>query len=269
MAVLDAHLHLWDLTRLSYHWLSPSDSVLYRNFTAQELFDQMLATPVDSALLVEAANKSTEIPYMLELAQAYPWIKGVIGWASVADPPVAYASQLCGVRLPWLHTSADVVIPDVVRDYGLPCDIIADADAYPLVQQLAQSAPELTFVLAHLGLPHMTPDGAAAWANQLAPLTELPNLVMKLSGYSTSADPRPLTVDTLTSYVHTAVRLFGSERLIYGSNYPILLWAGITYQQDYDLLCAACQELSPSDQNAIFATNAMRVYGLKAGRTNE
>ncbi|MBL8163619.1 MAG: amidohydrolase, partial [Anaerolineae bacterium] len=69
MAVLDAHLHLWDLSRLSYHWLSPEDTILYRNFTAQEVLAQMRSVQIDSALLVEAANLSAEIPYMLELAQ--------------------------------------------------------------------------------------------------------------------------------------------------------------------------------------------------------
>lgn len=264
MAVLDAHLHIWDLTRIHYHWLSPEDTVLYRNVTTTEVLEQMQSAHVERALLVEAANSSLEIPYLLELAAAHPWIKGVIGWASVTDPPTAYVSRLCGVRLPWLHTAADVVIPAVVRDYGLPCDIIADATAYPLVEQLATAAPELTFVLAHFGLPRMAPNGAAAWAEQLAPLAQLPNLVMKLSGHSTSAAPPPLTVETLQSYVREAARLFGHERLIFGSNYPISQRAGVSYQQDYDLLRAACRDFAPAAQNAIFAANALRVYRLKA-----
>ncbi len=265
MAVLDAHLHLWDLSRLNYHWLSPEDTTLYRDFTAAEVRPQMQSAGIDSALLVEAANSSAEIPFMLELAQEHHWIKGVIGWASVTDPPEAYASQLCGVRLPWLQSPADVVIPAVVREYGLPCDIIADAAAFPLVQALARSAPELTFVLAHLGLPHVTPGGAAAWAEELAPVAELPNVVMKLSGYSTSAEPKPLAAETLAEYVRQAVRVFGSERLIYGSNFPILLWAGLSYQQDYALLRAACQSLSAPEHEAVFAANARRVYRLEEG----
>jgi len=262
MPIIDAHLHLWDLDRLHYHWLSPEDTLLYRNVTAAEVEPLLQKCGIDGALLVEAANTSEEIGYMLELAAEHRWIKGVIGWASVNDPPSAYVERLCGVRLPWLHSEADVVIPAVVREHGLACDIIADAEAYPLVIKLAQAAPELTFVLAHFGLPRMTPDGAAAWAEQLAPVAALPNMVMKLSGHMTSADPRPLQAETLQRYVQQAVRLFGAERLTYGSNYPILLWAG-TFEDDSRLIHAACADLPEAAQEAIFSGTATRVYRLE------
>jgi len=246
---------------MHYHWLSPEDAILYRDVTAAEVEPLMRQAGVEAALLVEAANISLEIPYMLELAALHPWIKGVIGWASLSDPPTAYVDQLCGVRLPWLHQPGDAVIPPLVRDHGLPCDIIADAQAYDVVKQLAQGAPELTFVLAHFGLPRMTPGGAAIWANQITPLADLPNVVMKLSGQLTAADPRPLTADTLRDYVDHAVRLFGADRLMYGSNYPIVLWAG-SYEDDIALLRAACAHLPAEVQAAIFGANAARVYRL-------
>ncbi len=263
MLVLDAHLHLWDVARLHYHWLTPDDP-LHRAVTPTEVERLMGVAGVGQALLVEAANSSAEIPYLLELMDAHPWIVGIIPWASVDDPPPAAAiPRLKGVRLPWLQPGASTTVPSIVREHGLPCDIIAGREAYVDAAVLARSAPELTFILAHFGLPTMRPGAAQAWGESVAPLAALPNMVMKLSGYLTSADPRPLTVETLRAHVDEAVRLFGAERLLWGSNYPIGLRAG-SYAEDISLLREGTAHLSADVQAAIFGGTAMRVYDLRS-----
>ncbi|MCU0512992.1 MAG: amidohydrolase family protein [Anaerolineae bacterium] len=262
MLVLDAHLHLWDVQRLHYHWLTPADP-LYRTITPAEVARLMADNGVSQALLVEAANHSAEIPYLLELLDAHPWIAGIIPWASEADPPpAALMPRLRGVRLPWLQPDATVTLPASVREHTLPCDIIAGREAYAAAAALVRSAPELTFILAHLGLPTLAPGAAPAWARDLAPLAALPNLVMKLSGYLTAADPRPLAVATLRDFVDEALRLFGPQRLLWGSNYPIGLRAG-SYAEDIGLLRQATAHLPAATQVAIFGDNARRVYGLE------
>jgi L-fuconolactonase len=262
MRVLDAHLHLWDVARLHYHWLTPDDP-LHRAVTPAEVEPLMRAAGVDQALLVEATNSSAEIPYLLELMEAHSWIVGIIPWASVDDPPpAAFIPRLRGVRLPWLQPDAAATIPSIVREHGLPCDIIAGRDAFADAAALARSAPELTFVLSHFGLPTFRPGAAEAWAEALAPLAALPNMVMKLSGYMTAADPRPLAVETLCAFVDEAVRCFGAERLLWGSNYPIGLRAG-SYTEDIFLLRTATAHLSADAQSAIFGGTAARVYGLE------
>lgn len=262
MVVLDAHLHLWDVERLHYHWLT-TDDPLYRAVTPAEVEPLMQAEGIHQALLVEAANSSLEIPYLLELMDAHPWIAGIIPWASVDDPPPAdVIPRLRGVRLPWLQPGEAAPIPSIVRENGLPCDIIAGREAYSEAAALAKSAPELTFVLAHFGLPTMRLNAVQAWADALSPLAALPNMVMKLSGHLTSADPQPLTVETLRAFVDQAVRLFGAERLLWGSNYPIGLRAG-SYTEDISVLRQATAHLSEDTRSAIFGGTAARVYRLE------
>jgi L-fuconolactonase len=263
MPIIDAHLHLWDVERLHYHWLTPDDP-LHRAVTASEIAPLMSDARVSHALLVEAANSSAEIPYLLELADAHPWIAGIIPWASVEDPPPATViSRLSGVRLPWLQPDMQAVVPVIVREHHLPCDIIAGQDAYGTAAAIARSAPELTFVLAHFGLPTMRPGAAQPWAEQIARLADVPNLVMKLSGHTTSADPRPLQAETLRTFVDEAIRLFGTGRLMWGSNYPISLRAG-GYADDIALMRAATAHLSNYAQAEIFGGTAARVYRLGA-----
>ena len=262
MNVLDAHLHLWDVQRLHYHWLTPDDP-LHRPVTPAEVEPLMMEAGVKQALLVEAANHSAEIPYLLELMDAHTWIVGIIPWASVDDPPPAtIIKRLRGVRLPWLQPNVPASVPSIVRAHGLPCDIIAGHEAYTEAASLVRSAPELSFVLAHFGLPTMRAGAVQAWADSLVPLAVLPNLVMKLSGYLTSADPRPLSVETLREFLDAALGLFGAERLLWGSNYPIGLRAG-SYAQDIHLLREASAHLSRDEQAAIFGGTARRIYGLE------
>jgi L-fuconolactonase len=264
---IDAHLHIWDLSRMRYHWLTPDDTLLHRDVLPDEVYAHMQACGVDYALAVEAANLTVEIPYLLEQAALHPWLAGVIGWMSAddqwsGDAPVG----LIGARLPWLQADGSVTMPDCVVRLGLSCDVILEPHAYEAGLALMRAHPQITFVIGHLAGVPLRPDPRHArdWEATLKPLAALPNAVMKVSGHLTSADPKPLSVDTLRRYLDVAARQFGVDRLMYGSNYPICLRAG-SYAQDIDMVRQAIAHYSADEQAAIMGKTAVRVYRLTPG----
>jgi L-fuconolactonase len=203
---------------------------------------------------------------------------GVVGWTDLADPAVADAlaglraqpggEYLCGIRHPLLSEPDPdwVTRPAVLR--GLRALAAADLsfDLIPLRQQLpaavtaAQSVPELTFVLNHLGGPPVGSDREAAtgpWAEAIRSPAALPSVTCKLSG----AHSEPVSAGALRLYYEAVLAAFGPDRLMFGSDWPVSTLAA-PYQVICDVYRELTAELSAAEQEAIFDRTARRVYRL-------
>jgi L-fuconolactonase len=122
--------------------------------------------------------------------------------------------------------------------------------------------PNVTFILDHLGGTAITPGGHTTWKETMRRVAALPNVVTKISGYLTAPNPQPPTPDTLQAYVDAALELFGTGRLMYGSDWPVSLLGG-TFGDTVNLLKAAVSALSPDEQADIYANTAIRTYHLQ------
>ena len=132
----------------------------------------------------------------------------------------------------------------------------------PEIQSLAENYPEVTFILNHLAGATLAPGGQVDWGNSLRPLAALPNIVMKVSGFLTACDPKPLEQTTLRTYLETALDIFGSERLMYASNFPINILVSAQYGDAIALLQSVTSGLSQDEQYHLWCGTAQRVYKL-------
>ena len=268
-AVVDAHLHIWDLERSDYAWLTP-DHPLHRTFTAEQAHAELEAAGIATAVLVQAEDSKRDTELMLEAADRHPWIAGVVGWVQLDGPALdeRRLDRLCGVR----HLVHDdprddfLLLPAVRRslqqlaDRGLPFDV---PDAWPrhlaATADLAGALPELRIVIDHLGKP---PFGGADWDRWHATLADVaahPNTVAKISGLQVPG--RPFTVDEVRPAWEVALELFGSERLMWGSDWPITVLTG-GYGHAWDVMSTLVAELGPAEQERVLSGTATDVYGL-------
>ncbi|MEN3269291.1 amidohydrolase family protein [Pseudonocardia sp.] len=283
MTVVDAHLHLWDLERSAYAWITPELGPLHTTITAERANAELRGAGVDRAVLVQAEDSETDTEFMLEVAAEHSWVAGVVGWLQLDDPAAAEAQldrwsadpAFVGVRhlvhddprddflaLPAVRTSLGLLAAR-----GLPFDV---PDAWPrhlaATGELAAALPELTVVVDHLGKPpHERPD-FAEWRAALAAVAARPNTVAKVSGLH--AGGTPFTADVLRPAWEAALELFGPDRLIWGSDWPMtLLTEG--YAGTWQVLSALVGELPRDDQQKILAGTACRVYRLGSVSTNQ
>jgi L-fuconolactonase len=278
--LVDSHHHLWDLAR-RYAWLDdPALAGIRRDFGVADLRAVLAPAGVARTVLVEAGRcEAAEVGEFLALAADTPEIAGVVGWADLTDPDLP--GTLTGHRL---APGGDLLVgvraqvqgeadpdylrrPDVQRglstvaDAGLAYDLVVRADQLPAAGAAAAAVPHGRFVLDHLGKPPIAAGGLAGWRAQLAPLAALPNVSAKLSGLVTEADWTKWTPSDLRPYVLTAVELFGTDRLMFGSDWPVCLLAA-SYQQVLDALAVTLAGLSAAEQAGIWAGNAVRWYDL-------
>jgi L-fuconolactonase len=272
--IIDAHHHLWTA---DYGWLAdPSLSRIRRDYTVTDLRDALKTAGVDRTVLVEAARcADAETTAFLALAADTPEILGVVGWASLTSGTLAamlsaHRAQpggrlLVGIRdqiqaYPDDHLDR----PDVraglatVADAGLVNEVVVRASQLPSVARAAAALPDSTFVLDHLGKPPIAAGGLAEWRELIGPVAARSNVVAKLSGLVAEADWASWTVDDLRPYVLTALELFSSSRLMFGSDWPVLEVAA-TYVQVKD----AMVEILGGTPSDIFAGTAIATYRLE------
>ncbi len=269
---VDTHQHYWEKRRFDYGWIADGSS-LDRDFMPGEVLTDMHEAGVDATVLVEAASNIDEIAWLLQIAERHEHIAGVVGWIDLTAPNAAATLDTAqesiffkGVRLNWTaprdnwETVAERMALLAERD--LTCDLLLNAEVVPQLVQVIERQPAVRFVLDHFGGLRLTPSGQAEWEAAMKPLADLSNTVLKISGFMTAADPRPLAVETLRGYVDGARDLFGADRLLFGSDWPVMTRNDESYTEMMDILQSATHKWTAEDRSQLLGETAVRVYRL-------
>ncbi|MEU4448862.1 amidohydrolase family protein [Actinosynnema sp. NPDC050801] len=280
MRRIDAHHHLWDLSARSQDWLDgPELEPIRRDFGPAELRAVTGAAGVDATVLVQVLPDVDETVEFLALAGESDLVAGVVGWVDLTAPDVTGqldalrsgpgGDRLVGVRhLVQAEPDPDwLTRPDVlaglraVRDAGLVYDLLTLPHQLPAAVRVAREMPDLVFVLDHLSKPDIAGGTFEPWATRLSELAASPNVAAKVSGLVTEADRRRWTVADLRPYVDLALEVFGPDRLMVGSDWPVSLLAA-TYDQVVDAAEQLTADLTTAEHDQVFGGTATRVYRL-------
>lgn len=275
---IDAHHHLWDLAVRDQPWTAELPA-LRRSFGPDDLRPELTAAAIDATVLVQTVPVAAETPELLALAAGEPMIAGVVGWVDLTAADVGAAldrlrsgpggDRLVGIR----HGAQDepdprwLLRPDVraglraVAERGLGYDLLVRPAQFPAAVELAESLPEVTFVLDHGGKPDIAGNGFAAWQPLIDRLAGRDNVAVKLSGLVTEADVDRWTTDDIRPYAEKLITAFGAERVMYGSDWPVCNLAG-GYQRVAALAHELIMELPAADQELIMGGTAIRWYRL-------
>lgn len=271
--MIDAHHHYWDPARGDYDWLTPG-SPLDRMFGPADLEPLLEQAGLGGTVLVQAAPTLAETDWLLDLRARSRTVLGVIGWIDLDDPGIVdrladrVSRGLVGIRpmlqdLPdpaWILSDERMNSLRAVTEVGLVFDALVRPPGLSAVATLAQLHPELTIVLDHAGKPPVGTPAMTDWWHDLGLLAAQPNCWCKLSGIMTEA-PRGTSQATIIDLVRRIADLWGPDRLIWGSDWPVL-----TLAADYGTWLAAVQQAlahwTEEERNAVFGGNAMRVYGV-------
>ncbi|MCQ4159670.1 amidohydrolase family protein [Roseomonas sp. GC11] len=273
MSWVDAHHHIWDLARPGYDWIAPG-SPLRRDYALADLRPQL--GPVGATLLVQADPSEAETAFLLEAARASGGLaRGVVGWVDLAAPeaPARIAALvrdplLKGLRpmlqdLPRTDWILDPAVQPGLRAMaaaGLRLDLLVLPRHLPLLPELVARHPDLPMIIDHGAKPAIRDGAMQPWMDDMARAAACPGLHCKLSGLLTEAAPGA-TAETLRPFVAHLLACFGAERLVWGSDWPVLTLAA-SYGAWQDITLDLLQGLTPVEQAAILGGNARRFYGV-------
>ncbi|MFE5741271.1 amidohydrolase family protein [Streptomyces celluloflavus] len=275
---IDAHHHLWDLTRRDQPWLDGAwAEPIRRSYALPDLVPQLAAHAVDATVLVQSSASYAETADLLAVAAGDGPVRGVVGWADLTDPGLAgvlaaLPAGLVGIR----HQVQDepdpdwLTRPDVLRGLGavagagLVYDLLVTPRELPAALAAVRALPELAFVLDHAAKPAVARGDWQPWAAGITDLARLPNVSCKLSGLVTEADWAAWRPPQILPYARHVLDAFGPERVLFGSDWPVCTLAA-GYADVVALAEAATGHLTPAERSAVFGGTAGRVYRVAAG----
>lgn len=278
--IVDAHHHLWKVSRGDYDWMSPDMPVLARDYLIEDLEPHLRKAAVARTVLVQAAQTEAETDFLLELASQSDVIAGVTGWLDMGDP--GFPARLEHYRrhpkfvavrpmLQELDDDAWILRPVVLENLRhlaalkFPFEFLTFPRHLPHVFQALEAVPGLHAVIDHLSKPPIASGELEPWASLIARVARFPNVYCKLSGMVTEADHARWSPDSLAPYVHHVVDVFGVDRLMFGSDWPVCRLAAEYAEVVNALRTVLSTRLGPPDIDKIFRVNAERFYGLSAG----
>jgi L-fuconolactonase len=252
---IDAHQHFWEPGRFPYPWMPPDPSPLRRTFLPEQLGEILARNRFDGCVTVQASTVDGEGDWLLALADRHDFIKGVVAWVELA------AANLPR-RLDELQLSGGVIegLRELARR-DIPYDLLLRPQHLFVVSELADRIPKLRMVIDHIAKPPIASGRLEGWAKDMERIAAIPKVFVKLSGMITEADPQNWSADHLRPFVQHVLKLFGPDRLMFGSDWPVCLLAG-TWKE---VLAAFTQALGPlplEDRSRILGETAARFYRL-------
>jgi L-fuconolactonase len=228
-------------------------------------------------IVVQAAQTTGETDFLLDLANKYDFIAGVVGWLDLESPQFAedfvrYQSnqKFIGLRpmLQDLPDDAWICRPQVLRSLQLiaeadfPFEFLTNIRHLPHVLEVLDRIPTFRAVIDHISKPEIKIRKLEPWKELMSKAASHPHLFCKLSGMITEADHANWKAEDLRPYVEHIVDCFGWDRIMFGSDWPVCLLAG-GYQRVYNALCEIlAPSLSPGRESKLFGENAQRFYRL-------
>lgn len=274
---LDTHQHFWHYDPVRDSWIDDSMTVLKADFLPVDFKNEIVCCAIDGCVAVQADQSEEETRFLLKLAGENPIIKGVVGWVDLKADNVAerlaHFSEnplFKGVRHIVQAESDDAFMlqPDFKRgisalsQFDLTYDILIRSDQLAMATKLVRCFPDQPFVLDHIAKPLIKDQVMSPWKDQISELAGEPNVHCKVSGLVTEADWHAWRPEDIYPYLDVVFEAFGTDRLMFGSDWPVCQLAG-GYEIVHELLESYLEGFSDGDKNKIWGQNALKFYKLE------
>jgi len=273
---IDGHQHFWTTQRDDYGWLTPELELLYKDFGPEDLQPLLDQAGVDHTVLVQAAVTTDETRYLLAIAEHHSMVAGVVGWVDMDSPTKAIEaldefvqhSKFVGIR-PMIQDIEDPAwidrpelgnVLDALVEKNVCFDALVRSVHLPFLLSCLTRHPELRVVVDHGAKPNIAGGEWQPWADGIAAIANQTSAYCKVSGMITEANSSQTYADVMP-YLDHLLEVFGPERLIWGSDWPVLNLAG-DYAGWYAASSERLNRLAVQDQENILGRNAIRFYSL-------
>lgn len=272
---LDAHQHFWIYDPEQYPWIMPH-SPLERDWLPDDWLAAATPSGLTGSIAVQARQTLEESRWLLDLADKYAFIKGVVGWVDLCSlnlpaqlSEFSRQSKFVGVR----HVVQDEMDDqfmlrsyfqrgiEMLKDYDVCYDILIYPRQLSAAIELARKFPEQPFVLDHIAKPGIRDHEISPWREQMQLLAKSSNVHCKVSGMVTEASLRGWKKDDFRPYLDVVVEAFGEDRIMFGSDWPVCLLSA-DYSEVFTIAAEYMKQFPEPVMNKFFGDNAAKFYGI-------
>lgn len=275
-ARIDSHQHFWLYNTEEYPWMDESRAPLKVDYMPPDLQPLMAAASIDGTVAVQARQNLRETEFLLELADQYELVRGVVGWVDMRADDVeaqlerfAGHPRLVGVRH-IVHDEADDRFMlggnflrglAALQQYNLRYDLLLYPRHIPVAIQVLRQFPEQPFVLDHIAKPFIKDGTLEPWEGDIRELASYDNVWCKVSGMVTEAAWGTWTQDDYAPYLDVVFDCFGVDRLMFGSDWPVCTLSG-SYSEVVGIVENYIAALSSEEQAKVMGEVAVGFYQL-------
>ncbi|GAB3970594.1 amidohydrolase family protein [Spirosoma terrae] len=273
--IIDAHQHFWYFDPVRDSWITDDMAVIRRDFLPADLEPVLTENGVDGCVAVQASQSEEETMFLVNMAQSYDIVKGVVGWVDLQAPTLydrleffSNYEEIKGFRHVAQAEPDDFLArPDVIQGirqlaaFDLTYDILIYPTQLKAAMQLVRSVPEVNFVIDHIAKPYIKKQEISKWSNFMTEIAKHKNVSCKLSGMVTEADWHNWSKKDFFPYLDVMFEQFGPDRLLFGSDWPVCLVAA-NYTQVKNIVEDYLMPWGEDVREKVMGANAQEFYGL-------
>ena len=273
--IIDSHQHFWKYDPVRDSWIDNTMSVLKKDFLPKDLEPLLKKKEIDGCIAVQADQSENETEFLLNFALQKSFIKGVVGWVDLLsndlNERLSYFSKnpfFKGVRHIVQAEKDDYLLRDDVQkginkltNYNLTFDILIYPSQIPSAIDLVKKFSKQKFILDHIGKPNISEPPHEVWKKNIIKLAKNQNVYCKLSGLVTETKNYNFKDDDFLPYIDFIFQNFGSDRIMFGSDWPVCLLAA-DYDKVFDLIFNYIELNSKNTTRKVFGENAIKIYNL-------
>lgn len=275
MTTIDTHVHFWKYDPKRDGWITDDMKLLRQDYLPEHFAPIAKHNRIDGLVAVQVDQSETETHFLLELAATHPIIKGIVGWIDFSNPNLQerlqYFSQFPLIK-GWRHIvqgePADFLLRKAFREgvaqlqaYHYTYDVLIYHHQLPAALDFISRLPEQKLIIDHCAKPDIKSKAIKEWKQHMRSIAQHPNVYCKLSGLFTETHWKNWSAADFYPYLDVVFEAFGTDRLVFGSDWPVILLSGI-YVQWKSLLEKYLEPLKPEVQEKVFGGNAVSFYGL-------
>lgn len=274
--IIDSHQHFWMYDATKHSWIDEEMASIRKNFLPQDLEPILNENNISGCVAVQADQTEIETEFLVSLSENNKFIKGVVGWVDLNSPDVSkrldYFSTkqiIKGFRHVLQGEDPSFMLKDsflkgigLLSNYNYTYDILIFPKHLKAAYDLANQFPEQKFVIDHIAKPDIkNSSNLKEWEIGLKKIASLKNVFCKLSGMVTEADYHAWKEDQIIPFIKFVTELFGTDRLMYGSDWPVCEVAA-NYQTVFNLTYNFFASQGEDVLEKVFSTNAIQFYNL-------
>ena len=274
--IIDSHQHFWQYEPLKHAWIDDNMVAIRKDFMPSDLEVVYRENDVDGCVAIQADQTLDETDFLLDLALENRFIKGVVGWVdlraiNLEDTLASYKDKekLKGFRhIVQGEPDCNFLLrPDFLRGisilekYNYTYDILVYPYQLGATLEFVKKFPNHKFVIDHIAKPYIKDGFYDGWAVLMNEIAKQEHVFCKLSGMITEADYNYWTANQIQPYMDLVLEVFGTDRVMFGSDWPVCLVAG-NYSKVKSLTTNFISDLSADEQENIMGANAIKFYNL-------
>lgn len=272
---VDTHIHFWKYDKMKDGWITDNMKVLQQDYLPQTISSVFKRNGIDGCVAVQVDQAEVETLFLVELAKTHDIIKGVVGWVDLQnenmEERLQYFSQFPVIK-GWRHIVQSE--PDdfllgknfqrgirALQPYGYTYDVLIYHHQLKPALEFVSQFPEQKIVIDHCAKPDIANEKIDEWKSLIQEIAKHPNVFCKLSGLFTEAKWKQWSPADFYPSLDVVFNAFGTDRLMFGSDWPVILLSGI-YVQWKSLLEKYMENFDEEAREKIFGRNAVQFYNL-------